>query len=152
MNFHKARCEWCGKERILCTHHLIPRWCGGLDGDIIEACRSCHRKLEERFSNFIKYGAFQSEMWQNPKKRRVADREYQRNIRRRTTVFFFTVDPTIYYRDMLAYNLNTDYISFRMEVAHNVNREEWDYSRTIGLNSILEIEKSVPRPKEGKQR
>lgn len=63
-------CQHCGrfvKKRIE-SHHLIPRWCGGKDEDVMEVCHSCHAKLEIIFENFIKWGNFNSPFWENIRK------------------------------------------------------------------------------------
>lgn len=83
-------CWFCGnpkEERELSSHHLIPRWCGGVDEDIVEVCWACHRKLDHLFTNFIKYGQFVPPHWQNQEKFRRRHnkwfKEYYRKNRER---------------------------------------------------------------------
>ena len=52
-------CTFCGKDKkLIDSHHLIPRWCDGVDEDIVEVCRGCHSSLDAKFKNFIFYGDF----------------------------------------------------------------------------------------------
>jgi len=71
-------CGHCEKfvEKKIESHHLIPRWCGGTDEDIIEVCHSCHAKLERIFENFIKWGQFTPVYWENKIKTAKMSREY----------------------------------------------------------------------------
>jgi hypothetical protein len=63
---NSGKCEWCGRYyEHLQSHHLIPRWCGGTDEDIINVCASCHHILEVRFRNFIFYGTFKQPRFEN---------------------------------------------------------------------------------------
>jgi len=71
-----SKCKFCEEEKeFLVTHHLIPRWFKGVEGDTIEICQGCHNKLERWFINFLFFGNFKiPEEYQNDAKIRYAKR------------------------------------------------------------------------------
>lgn len=104
-----GRCERCREEAELITHHLIPRWMGGLKIDeTTEVCRSCHSSLESSFDNFIKYGKFTSNKWQNMEKQRREQRSYRRRNMNNKSLFHLAPVPNFRYEDTLEYNRRTD--------------------------------------------
>jgi hypothetical protein len=69
-------CEWCHKSGVrVSSHHLIPRYVNG-NGDTVELCMSCHRRFEEYFWNFLWWGSFEAEEWQDPYKSRLRNQAY----------------------------------------------------------------------------
>lgn len=104
-----GKCKWCGKEAQLHTHHLIPRWCGGLEGDKMEVCNSCHRKLDARFDVFIKYGSFHAERWHNKDKELRFRRDYWKKYQARRVLHSFIVEYSVRIVTMLIYNRKTDF-------------------------------------------
>jgi len=105
-----AACSLCLKEARLTTHHLIPRWLDGDDGDTFEVCKECHNKLEGKFLNFLKWGAFRTREWHNRRKRTEIATLYNRRVKRWKVLFYFTMEPKTFLRDVLVYNLNTGHV------------------------------------------
>ena len=57
-------CSFCSLETTrLDSHHLIPRYLNGNKEDIIEVDRKHHRKIEILTQNFLKWGSFDIERW-----------------------------------------------------------------------------------------
>jgi uncharacterized protein YlaI len=70
-------CNFCGKEvNRVDNHHLIPRWFENNGGEVINVCRGCHTKLENRFDNFIKWGSFESPLQEQSELKKQLDSEY----------------------------------------------------------------------------
>jgi len=59
------KCEVCNNdsEIQLDSHHLIPRYFDGQREDIIQVCRSCHRKIEIFTQNFLKWKSLDVIYW-----------------------------------------------------------------------------------------
>ena len=100
-------CEFCTKEtKELITHHLIPRWLVEGGEEPIKVCRSCHPKLEYRFTNFIKFGQFSS----NIKKSYL--KEYSKKYRKKYTkskfLQYVKLEKYIYLEIIIRYNIRTN--------------------------------------------
>jgi len=105
-----SKCDFCGKEVRLSTHHLIPRWLGGDEGDTMEVCKACHNKLEAKIETFLKWGSFEAPEWHNPKKRNKIATLYNRMVKRWRVLFYTTIEAKTFYRDVAVYNLNTGHV------------------------------------------
>lgn len=105
-----GRCQICGREAPLATHHLIPRWLGGEDGDTREVCNPCHRHLEKMIDRFIKWGDFERHHWLNPDKKNQNAKQYRKRCERQRYLFIKNMAPLAQYRDVCMINLNTGHV------------------------------------------
>lgn len=71
-------CFHCRSGAWTVWHHLVPYWLDGTEEDIVEVCRPCHVRLENRFNNFIRYGYFTAPKWYDSTKRREYFRKRHR--------------------------------------------------------------------------
>jgi len=76
-----SKCAMCDKkvENFLSGHHVMPRFLGGTDEDIILVCRNCHSRADKIFLQYLLdpfgengYGIF----WRNPIQKKKRDAEY----------------------------------------------------------------------------
>lgn len=103
----KGICEWCNKEtNCIYSHHIIPRRFSNIE-ETINVCFGCHRRLESRFDNFVKYGSFQYEGF--PKKE--YSKNYNRKILKFKSLCTLPLEKNIYYHIHITYNLNTHHIT-----------------------------------------
>lgn len=105
-------CE--GEGRI--NHHLIPRWCGGLDGDIVDVCFPHHIKLDRSVETFVKYGSFDVVPWQNIEKRKTKSKLYSKNYKRKTIEKI--IETKLAIRLVLQYNIQTNFLSIMPSLVH----------------------------------
>jgi len=101
-------CEFCGQEGRVATHHLIPRWLGGLNGDTTQLCDGCHRRFEIKVSNFIKYGSFHKVSWNDREKERAKWRRYKRRYHRTVHLNSISLGHGARFYVNAAYNRHTD--------------------------------------------
>lgn len=38
---------------VLHSHHVIPRWLGGVDEDMIQVCPKCHKMVDTKFMSIL---------------------------------------------------------------------------------------------------
>jgi hypothetical protein len=81
------RCRMCGRivNHTLHSHHAIPRYmeCSG-DEDIIQVCKSCHKRADTTFDRFVldPFGRSRGSLWHD----RVKAVENRRNNRKNISI------------------------------------------------------------------
>lgn len=103
-------CEMCGREskdRQLDSHHALPRRYGGTNEDIIQICRSCHGKADDKFNRYILY-PFEINTWHDEEKFKKSTQKYYRKYRRYNKIMFVMhCDSHAYLHIVLIYNIKT---------------------------------------------
>ena len=108
------KCEMCRKDLSIIedhyqtpqSHHSIPIWLDGVGSDIIEVCRSCHKRADERFRNLINdpFGIGKRNRFHNKRKMKF----WYSNCHHRT-VNRFNIDSACI-TTTIKYNGNTNHV------------------------------------------
>jgi hypothetical protein len=112
------QCEMCKRLVLhLDSHHAIPRFMGGDDTDIIQVCRSCHRKSEIKFVNFLldPWGKSIGKYWDDKNKRIEYAKQYMPDYHRtlnEKTIFSIKFEDICRLRIRLHYSQRTGHISY----------------------------------------
>ena len=133
-------CFQCGNhiEEYISSHHIIPRWCGGTNDDIIEVCRSCHKKLDYLFDMFIKYGQLKPIGWRNVNK----TKEHAKIYRKENKISISNTKKEWYiknkeYKKQKAkeyYEKNKEIIRKNQNEYYNKNKDKWLAYRKMNKN------------------
>lgn len=108
----KPMCEMCGiipQYRQLHSHHVVPRWIGGDETDIIQVCAACHKKADQVFVNFLldPWGG-RGGKWGDKKKRQKINRDYRdKYVSKYRQIHRLDLDDGVTYRTTIAYNKKT---------------------------------------------
>ena len=107
-------CSMCGcLSKKLDSHHVVPRYMGGEDSDIIQVCPVCHGKADKKLERLLldPWDMGRGSKWVDKEKRKQFRRRYTDKYIHRKQVYYLSCEDDSSISIMLRYNERVNNIS-----------------------------------------